>query len=111
MSYCNYVASLDGVSKKLHKSYHDKKYGFPEKDDDQLFARLMMEINQAGLSWDTVLRKEDTFKKAYDNFAISKVAKYNKRHVERLLSDPGIIRNKLKVNAAIENAKAICSQR
>jgi len=91
----------------LHKKYHDHHYGFPIHDDDELFGRLIMEINQAGLSWETILKKEESFRAAYDNFNIHKVAAYTQEDRERLLSDPGIIRNKLKVNAAIENAKTI----
>ena len=72
-----------------------------------MFCRLVLEINQAGLSWSTILKKQETFRKAYDNFDIDKVANYREADVLRLLSDPGIIRNKLKVNAAIENAKTI----
>ena len=93
--------------KALHKNYHDNHYGFPIHDDNELFGRLIMEINQAGLSWETILKKEDSFRKAYDNFNIKKVANYSQQDRERLLSDAGIIRNKLKVNAAIENAKTI----
>lgn len=93
--------------KALHKAYHDKLYGFPIHDDDELFCRLVLEINQAGLSWETILKKEITFRKAYDNFSIKKVAAYGEADRERLLADPGIIRNRLKVNAAIENAKTI----
>lgn len=91
----------------LHKKYHDHHYGFPIHDDDELFGRLIMEINQAGLSWETILKKEESFRAAYDNFNIHKVAAYTDEDRERLLNDPGIIRNKLKVNSAIENAKTI----
>lgn len=93
--------------KALHKNYHDNHYGFPIHDDNELFGRLVMEINQAGLSWETILKKEVSFRKAYANFDINKVAAYSEKDRERLLSDAGIIRNKLKVNAAIENAKSI----
>ncbi|MEA5141103.1 DNA-3-methyladenine glycosylase I [Arcicella rigui] len=94
-------------SKSLHKNYHDNHYGFPIHDDNELFGRLILEINQAGLSWETILKKESTFRKAYDDFNIEIVASYTEADRERLLSDAGIIRNKLKVNAAIENAKTI----
>jgi DNA-3-methyladenine glycosylase I len=93
--------------RSLHKNYHDHHYGFPIHDDNELFGRLIMEINQAGLSWETILKKEASFRKAYHNFHIKKVANYSEKDRERLLNDAGIIRNKLKVNAAIENAKAI----
>lgn len=98
---------MSGKQKDLHKSYHDNHYGFPIHDDNELFGRLIMEINQAGLSWEIILKKEATFRKAYHNFNIKKVAAYTEADRKRLLADPGIIRNRLKVNAAIENAKAI----
>ena len=107
MSYCSVIESMSGDKKALHKAYHDKFYGFPIHDDDELFGRLILEINQAGLSWETVLKKEAAFRKAYDDFNIKKVAAYQDEDRERLLSDPNIIRNRLKVNAAIENAKTI----
>src|SRR4029077_10858566 len=93
--------------KALHKNYHDNYYGFPIHDDNELFGRLVLEINQAGLSWETVLKKEAAFRKAYHNFNIKKVAAYTQKDIERLLNDAGIIRNRLKINAAIENAKTI----
>jgi DNA-3-methyladenine glycosylase I len=98
---------MSGDRKALHKSYHDERYGFPIHDDNELFCRLVMEINQAGLSWETILKKENTFRLAYDNFDISKVAAYTEADRERLMGDAGIIRNKLKINAAIENARTI----
>lgn len=93
--------------KTIHKTYHDHLYGFPIHDDNELFCRLVLEINQAGLSWETILKKEATFRSAYDDFDLKKVAAYTENDRERLLADAGIIRNKLKVNAAIENAKTI----
>lgn len=108
MSYCNAVENMQPEERKaLHKNYHDNHYGFPIHDDNELFGRLIMEINQAGLSWETILKKEVSFKKAYDNFNIEKVANYSEKDRERLLNNAGIIRNKLKVNVAIENAKSI----
>ncbi|MDF1696912.1 MAG: DNA-3-methyladenine glycosylase I [Saprospiraceae bacterium] len=104
-SYCTYASSQDQTN--VHKIYHDTQYGFPIEDDNELFERLILEINQAGLSWETILKKKSNFKKAYDNFDIQKVAKYVEKDRERLLSDAGIIRNKLKVNAAIYNANQI----
>lgn len=91
----------------LHRRYHDNLYGFPLTNDDELFGRLLMEINQAGLSWATILKKEQGFRKAYKNFSIKKVAAFTARDVTRLLNDASIIRNRLKVHAAIENAKRI----
>ena len=93
--------------KSIHKPYHDQHYGFPIHDDNELFGRLIMEINQAGLSWETILKKEAGFRKAYHNFNIRKVAGYKEKDRERLMADAGIIRNRLKINAAIENANTI----
>ncbi|MFT4205033.1 MAG: DNA-3-methyladenine glycosylase I [Chitinophagaceae bacterium] len=93
--------------RSLHQRYHDNHYGFPIHNDNELFGRLVMEINQAGLSWETILKKEDGFRKAYHDFDIKKVAHYTEKDRERLLNDANIIRNKLKINAAIENAKTI----
>ncbi|MBL7700187.1 MAG: DNA-3-methyladenine glycosylase I [Chitinophagaceae bacterium] len=107
MTYCGAIELMTGDRKALHKKYHDKFYGFPIHDDNELFGRLIMEINQAGLSWETILKKEESFRKAYANFNVRKVAAFTQRDVNRLLSDPGIIRNRLKINAAIENAKTI----
>ena len=108
MSYCDYIEVMQPEERKaLHKNYHDNHYGFPIHDDNELFGRLIMEINQAGLSWETILKKEASFRKAYDKFNIKKVAAYGEEDIARLLNDAGIIRNKLKVNAAVENAKTI----
>jgi DNA-3-methyladenine glycosylase I len=98
---------MTGERKQLHKDYHDHHYGFPLHDDNELFCRLVMEINQAGLSWETILKKEATFRKAYHGFKIKKVAGYTDADRARLMADPGIIRNRLKINAAIENARTI----
>ena len=108
-TYCSAIEQMDGDKKQLHKHYHDKFYGFPLEDDNELFGRLIMEINQAGLSWETILKKEEGFRKAYHNFNIKKIAAYTEADRKRLLADAGIIRNRLKVNAAIENAKTILS--
>jgi DNA-3-methyladenine glycosylase I len=105
MSYCDYTKNLDETN--VHKIYHDTQYGFPIHDDNELFGRLILEINQAGLSWNTILNKQENFRKAYSNFDIKTVAQYNEAERVRLLSDAGIIRNKLKVNAAIHNAQVI----
>ena len=107
MSYCTAIKSMSGERQALHKAYHDYQYGFPIHDDNELFCRLIFEINQAGLSWETILRKEASFRAAYDNFDIQKVAAYTEVDRERILADAGIIRNRLKINAAIENAKII----
>ena len=91
----------------LHGPYHDTEYGFPQNDDSVLFERLVLELNQAGLSWATILRKRDGFTKAYDKFNIAKVAAYQDEDIQRLLNNPEIIRNRLKINAAIYNANQI----
>src|ERR1700743_377360 len=103
--YCKVVTSM--AKDNVHVHYHDKEYGFPIEDDNQLFARLILEINQAGLSWTTILNKKDNFFKAFDNFDIDKVARYGQKQRDRLLADAGIIRNRLKVDATIDNAKKI----
>lgn len=90
-----------------HGPYHELEYGFPLRDDDALFGRLVLEINQAGLSWLTILKKRAAFERAYDGFVIDRVAAYGQKERARLLADPGIIRNRLKVDAAIHNAKVI----
>lgn len=104
-SYCSYVQNLDRSN--VHRKYHDHEYGFPLHSDHDLFARLVLEINQAGLSWDTILKKKEHFYAAYDNFDVQTVAAYDDQKVERLLQDAGIIRNRLKIHAAIENARKI----
>jgi DNA-3-methyladenine glycosylase I len=107
MSYCKAIAHMSEEKSAIHKPYHDKRYGFPIHDDNELFCRLIMEINQAGLSWETILKKEKNFRTAYHNFNIKKIAAYKEADRARLMIDPGIIRNHLKINAAIENAKTI----
>lgn len=91
----------------LHGPYHDEEYGFPHRDEAVLFERLVLEINQAGLSWETMLKKRDGFRRAYDGFDVDTVAAYGDAERERLLGDASIIRNRLKVNAAIDNAQVI----
>ena len=108
MTYCQYIETLlPGEKRDLHKNYHDNHYGFPLHDDNELFGRLLLEINQAGLSWEIILKKEPAFRKAFSNYDVKKVASYKEKDRERLLNDAGIIRNRLKINAAIENAKVI----
>ena len=107
MSYCKAIAKMKPVDYVVNKNYHDNHYGFEIHDDDELFCKLVLEINQAGLSWNTILHKEQNFRKAYSNFNIKKVAAYKEKDIERLLNDAGIIRNKLKINAAIYNATVI----
>lgn len=90
----------------LYKHYHDEEWGVPLHDDDKLFEMLCLEGAQAGLSWYTVLSKRENYRKAFDGFDARKIAKYNHQKVEKLLLDTGIIRNRLKVNAFVTNAKA-----
>ena len=87
-------------------AYHDSEWGVPAHDDVRLFEFLILEGAQAGLSWETILRKRDNYRRAFDNFDPRKVAKYDARKVTRLLNDPGIVRNRLKIDSAIRNAKA-----
>ncbi|MEO5569750.1 MAG: DNA-3-methyladenine glycosylase I [Bacteroidia bacterium] len=107
MSYCAAIENMKEHEYAVHKEYHDKHYGFPIDDDNELFCRLMLEINQAGLSWTTILKKQENFRKAFNDFEIKKVAAYKEKDIKRLLNDSGIIRNRLKINAAIENSKTI----
>ena len=102
MSYCSIAPGHP-----YHGPYHDREYGFPVKDNYALFERLVLEINQAGLSWLTILRKRDNFRAAFQGFDLNRVARYGARERTRLLNDQGIIRNRLKVDAAIENARRI----
>jgi DNA-3-methyladenine glycosylase I len=104
-SYCEIVRA--GELSDVHKRYHDNDYGFPVHDDNRLFERLILEINQAGLSWTTILNKQENFRNAFDAFDITTIAAYTDTDRARLLSDAGIIRNRLKVNAAIENARRV----
>ncbi|MEZ4828211.1 MAG: DNA-3-methyladenine glycosylase I [Bacteroidia bacterium] len=104
-SYCEAVSRMEDNS--LHRIYHDTAYGFPLTDDNELFGRLILEINQAGLSWTTILNKQHHFREAYSGFDIHKVAAFGEVEIARLLGNPGIIRNRLKINAAIANANKI----
>ncbi len=100
-SYC------DAAAHPLHGPYHNLEYGFPTRDERVLFERLCLEINQAGLSWELMLKKREAFRRAYDAFDVDIVARYGDSERERLLADPGIVRNHLKVSAAIENARRV----
>ena len=90
----------------LYEAYHDNEWGVPVYDDETLFEFLVLETFQAGLSWITILRKRENFRKALDNFNYKKIAKYEQSKIEELLQNEGIIRNKLKVNATVTNAQA-----
>ena len=94
------------IGDDLYEAYHDLEWGVPVKDDATLFEFLILETFQAGLSWITVLRKRENFRKAFDNFNYKKIAQYKEEKIELLLQDTGIIRNKLKVKATVSNAKA-----
>lgn len=104
-TYCDYCNSHPEDTH--NRTYHDTQYGFPLADDHLLFERLVLEINQAGLSWIAILKKADNFRRAYDQFDLARVAAYEEVDRARLLADAGIIRNRLKVNAAIVNARKI----
>ena len=99
------------IGHPFHGPYHEEEYGFPLAGDDALFERLVLEINQAGLSWLTILKKREGFRVAYDAFSVERVAAYGAAERERLLADPRIIRNRLKVDAAIANAQRILELR
>ncbi len=101
MKRCNWANGSD-----LLQSYHDHEWGTEVHDDRTLFEFLVLEGAQAGLSWSTILRKREAYRKAFDHFDARKVARYSEKTVGRLLADPGIIRNRLKINAAITNARA-----
>jgi DNA-3-methyladenine glycosylase I len=104
MSYCDFAQGHP-----LHGPYHDREYGFPVSEDNALFERLVLEINQAGLSWLTILKKREAFRKAFRGFDIARVARFTARDRQRLMGDEGIIRNRLKIDAAIENARRIAA--
>jgi len=95
----------------FHGSYHASEYGFPSRDDAVLFERLVLEINQAGLSWLTVLKKRDAFRAAFAGYDVDRIAAFTARDVKRLMNDEGIIRNRLKIEAVIENAKRLQAMR
>ena len=90
----------------LYEEYHDREWGVPLHDDRLLFEFLVLEGAQAGLSWYTILRKRENYRRAFEGFDPKRVAGYDQRRVRRLLADPGIVRNRLKVNSAVQNAKA-----
>ncbi|MBN2758731.1 MAG: DNA-3-methyladenine glycosylase I [Bacteroidales bacterium] len=91
---------------EFNNVYHDKEWGVPIHDDKKLFEFLILDAFQAGLSWLTILKKRENFRKAFDGFNAEKIAKYNQTKIDELLNNEGIIRNKLKINAAVTNAKA-----
>ena len=104
-SYCIFSNKLH--KKNPHRIYHDNEYGFPIKSDDELFGRLILEINQAGLSWDTIIKKKKDIRLAFSNFNIMQIAKYGQKDINRLMNNKSIIRNKVKIHSIIFNANQI----
>ena len=102
MSYCDIAPGHP-----IHGPYHDTEYGFPVRDDAVLLERLALEINQAGLSWLTILKKREAFFSAFEGFDVGRVAGYGEPEKARLLADAGIVRNRLKVDAVIHNAQVV----
>jgi len=90
----------------LYVKYHDEEWGVPVHEDRTLFEKITLEGAQAGLSWITILKKRENYRKAFDNFDVKKISKYNEKKIAELLENPGIVRNKLKINSTINNAKA-----
>ena len=101
-AYC-----LAAPAHPVHGPYHDREYGFPAEDETVLFERLVLEINQAGLSWLTVLRKREAFRAAFSGFDVDRVAAFDQDDIARLLGDSGIVRNRQKIEAVIANARRI----
>src|ERR1044071_5479555 len=100
MKRCNWA------NNDLAIHYHDTEWGVPLHDDQRLFEFLILEGAQAGLSWETILKKRDAYRKAFDNFDPERVARYNAKRVERLMADAGIVRNRLKIKSSVSNARA-----
>jgi DNA-3-methyladenine glycosylase I len=103
MKRCDWVPGADPD----YVAYHDEEWGVPSRDDRHLFEMLTLEGAQAGLSWSTILRKRDGYRKAFANFDARKVARFSQADVERLLQDPGIVRNRLKVESTVNNAQRV----
>ena len=96
-----------GIADPLYARYHDEEWGVPKADDRALFEKLVLEGFQAGLSWLTILRKRESFRRAFHGFEAARIARYGARDIARLMADPGIVRNRLKVEATVENARAL----
>jgi len=103
----NHVRRCDWATTELGIAYHDAEWGVPEHDDRRLFEFLILEGAQAGLSWETILRKRAAYRTAFDQFDPARVARYDKRRIARLMADPGIVRNRLKIEAIVANARRI----
>ncbi len=101
-SYCQH-----SLTRPIHQQYHDTEYGFPISSDNTLLERLALEIGQAGLSWETILKKKDGYRRAFEGFDLDRVAAYGEEEEARLLADAGIVRNRLKVRAVINNARVL----
>lgn len=100
-----------GLDQPIYTRYHDEEWGVPKTDDRELFEKLVLEGFQAGLSWITILKKRDNFRKAFHNFDAARIARYSDKDIARLMADPGIVRNRLKIEATIANAKAYLALR
>jgi DNA-3-methyladenine glycosylase I len=100
-----------GIGDPLYSAYHDTEWGVPHADDRRLFEKLILEGFQAGLSWLTILRKREAFRRAFDNFDAQRIARYGDKDIERLMADAGIVRNRLKIVATIDNARAYLALR
>lgn len=103
--YCSFC--LSQPKENVHRIYHDTAYGFPIENDNELFGRLILEINQAGLSWNLILLRQENFRKAFDQWDITKISAYKEDTLEKLLNNEGIIRNRLKIHAAVHNAQVV----
>ena len=102
LTYCQFA-----LTRPIHRDYHDTEYGFPIQGDSALLERLALEIGQAGLSWETILKKKEGYRRAFEGYNLNQVAAYGDAEEARLLSDVGIVRNRLKVKAVIENARRL----
>jgi DNA-3-methyladenine glycosylase I len=105
MSYCQYCLKLPPDN--IHRIYHDTKYGVKISDYRELFGRLILEINQAGLSWDIILKREEQFRLAFDNYDIERIAQYSESNIDQLMTNAGIIRHRKKIEAVIHNANQV----
>ena len=104
-AYCD--GNNDGTLAAVHRPYHDTEYGFPVSSETALFERLTLEIHQAGLSWELILNKRDGYRRAFAGFDVDVVAGWGDAEIERLRTDPGIVRNRLKIAATLENARRV----
>ena len=105
MTYCEFVRTER--AHPLHRAYHGEEHGVPSRDERVLFERLVLEIAQAGLSWETILKKRDGYRRAFEGFDVDRVAAYGGADLDRLMADPGIVRNRLKILATIHNAGVV----